>query len=67
MTPSYQTAFDSRTDLKKYNEDALALFALEIRFQIEDIDTVATSSLTGKATKGDDKKCDLIYVDKDSG
>jgi hypothetical protein len=38
-----------------------------VRFQIEDIDTVATSSLTDKATNGDDQKCDLIYVDKDTG
>ncbi|NQE36860.1 AIPR family protein [Microcoleus asticus] len=64
MTFSYQTAFDARTDLKKYNENALALFALQLRFQIEDIDTVAASSLTGG---GDDKKCDLIYVDKEAG
>jgi hypothetical protein len=64
MTFSYQTAFDARTDLKKYKENALALFALQLRFQIEDIDTVATTSLTGG---GDDKKCDLIYVDKEAG
>lgn len=64
MTLSYQTAFDSRTDLKKYNENALALFALQLRFSIEDIDTVAASSLTGG---GDDKKCDIIYVDKNLG
>jgi|SRR6476661_493377 len=64
MTFSYQTAFDARTDLKKYNENALALFALQLRFQIEDIDTVAASSLTGG--RGD-KKCDLIYVDKEAG
>ncbi|MEG4233412.1 AIPR family protein [Microcoleus sp. Pol11C3] len=64
MTFSYQTAFDARTDLQKYNENALALFALQLRFQIEDIDTVAATSLTGG---GDDKKCDLIYVDKEAG
>ncbi|MEG4419908.1 AIPR family protein [Microcoleus sp. LAD1_D5] len=64
MTFSYQTAFDARTDLKKYKENALALFALQLRFQIEDIDTVAATSLTGG---GDDKKCDLIYVDKEAG
>lgn len=64
MTFSYQTAFDARTDLKKYNENALALFALQLRFQIEDIDTVAATSLTGGR---DDKKCDLIHVDKEAG
>ncbi|MGB3266219.1 MAG: AIPR family protein [Microcoleus sp.] len=64
MTFSYQTAFDARTDLKEYKENALALFALQLRFQIEDIDTLAASSLTGG---GDDKKCDLIHVDKEAG
>lgn len=64
MTLSYQTAFDSRTDLKKYKENSLPLFALQLRFSIEDIDTVAASSLTGGR---DDKKCDLIYVDKNVG
>jgi len=67
MALTYKTAFNARIDLQKYAEDALALFALQLRFQIEDIDTVATGSLTGKATQGDDKKCDLIYVDKDAG
>ncbi|MBD2055000.1 AIPR family protein [Oculatella sp. FACHB-28] len=67
MSFSFQAAFEARSDLKKYQEDALALFALQLRFQIEDIDIVATSSLTGKLTGGDDKKCDLIYVDKDRG
>jgi len=64
MTFSYQTAFDARTDLKKHEENALALFALQLRFQIEDIDTVAATSLTGGR---DDKKCDLIHVDKEAG
>ena len=64
MTFSYQTAFDARTDLKKHEENALALFALQLRFQIEDIDTVAVNSLTAG---GGDKKCDLIYVDKEAG
>lgn len=67
MSLSYQSAFDARTDLKKYGKSSLALFALQLRFQLEDIDTVATTSLTDEATKGDDKKCDLIYVDKDTG
>lgn len=67
MTFTYETAFKARSDLHKYAEDALALFALELKFQIEDIHTVATASLTGNATKGDDKKCDIIYLDKDAG
>lgn len=62
MTLTYQTALTARTDLNKYGDNALLLFALQLRFEIEDIDTVATNSLTDGP---DDKKCDLVYVDKE--
>ncbi|MGU3406787.1 AIPR family protein [Methylobacterium brachiatum] len=53
-------AFNSfRTDLQ-LTDDAIALFALQLKFSIEDIQTVASESLTGG---GDDKKCDLLYLD----
>jgi len=57
-------AFNSRTDLTKYGVDALLLFALQLRFGIEDIDLVASTSLT---EGGDDKKADLVYIDSDIG
>lgn len=66
MTLSYQTALNSRTDLAQYNHNAHLLFALQLRFQIEDIHSVATNALIDDG-KSDDKKCDLIYVDRDSG
>jgi hypothetical protein len=53
-------AFNSRTDLKKYGVDALLLFALQLKFGIEDIDIVASTSLTEGCS---DKKADLIYID----
>ncbi len=53
-------AFNSfRSDLS-LTDDAIALFALQLRFAIEDIQNVASESLTGG---GDDKKCDLLYLD----
>ena len=53
-------AFSSfRTDLQ-LTDDAIALFALQLKFSIEDIQNVASESLTGG---GDDKKCDLLYLD----
>ena len=64
MANVYESAFDQRTDLTQYDEDALLLFALEMRFQLEDIHTVAAMALTGGS---DDKKCDLVYVDEDQG
>lgn len=50
-------AFESRTDLSKFGPDALLLFSLQLRFSIEDISLVASTSLT---EGGDDKKADLV-------
>lgn len=66
MSLSYQNALNSRTDLAQYKHNAQLLFALQLRFQIEDIHGVATDALIDDG-KVDDKKCDLIYVDRDAG
>ena len=63
MEPKYQVTLESRSDLAKYGDNALLLFTLQLRFEIEDIDAVATNSLTDSSN---DKKCDLVYVDKES-
>jgi len=63
MEATHQVALKSRTDLAKYGDNALLLFTLQLRFEIEDIDAVATNSLTDSPN---DKKCDLVYVDKES-
>ncbi|NJP35720.1 AIPR family protein [Micromonospora thermarum] len=48
-----------------YGEDkALMLFALELNFGIEDIVSVAAVALTDHSN---DKKCDLVYVDRAGG
>lgn len=57
--------FNRRESLKeKFSSNALMLYALELRFGIDDIFDVAVDSLTDES---DDKKCDLIYIDKDLG
>jgi len=61
--PSFWQAFSSRDDLSKFGADALLLFALQMRFGIEDILTVAENSLTEGS---DDKKVDLVYIDSES-
>lgn len=55
-------AFRSRSDLARYGDNALLLYALELRHNIDDIHAVAAESLTDGA---DDKKCDLVYIDRD--
>ncbi|WP_433725169.1 AIPR family protein [Actinoplanes sp. CA-051413] len=58
-------ALRARADLMAYGEDkALMLFALELNFSIGDIDSVAAVALTDHSN---DKKCDLVYVDRDAG
>ncbi|MFV8328464.1 AIPR family protein [Flavobacterium sp. ZS1P14] len=54
--------FIERDDLTKYTDNALLLYSLQIRFGIEDIDEVASTSLTDG---GGDKKADLVYIDTD--
>jgi hypothetical protein len=61
VTPADQ-AFRGRPDLSPYGDNARILFALQLRFEIEDIDSVATTALVDGP---DDKKCDLVYLDRD--
>lgn len=56
---NYISDFSSRSDLiEKYTNNSLLLYALQLRFNIDDIVSVASDSLTDG---GGDKKCDLIY------
>jgi len=43
-------------------DDAIGVFALNLKFALDDTQTVAAEAITGG---GDDKKCDVLYVDKD--
>lgn len=62
-SPSLE-AFQNREALSdQYGDNALLLFALEMRFAIDDIDTAAASSLTDGPL---DRKCDAIFIDRDS-
>lgn len=59
---NWKEAFASRTDLNGYGDNALGLFALALRFGIEDLETTATDSITDGS---DDKKCDIVHVNTD--
>jgi hypothetical protein len=54
-------AYAARDDLAEYGSNGLMLFALQLRHGVEDIETVAATSLTDGTN---DKKCDLVYVDR---
>ncbi len=50
-----------KSDLK-LTDDAIGLLAIQLKFRVQDIQAVAAESLTGG---GDDKKCDVLFVDKE--
>jgi len=57
-------SLQARKDLEPFGSNAILLYALEMRFGIEDIVAEATSCLTDDPN---DKKCDALYIDKDTG
>jgi hypothetical protein len=59
---TWQKAFEARDDLQQYGDNAIGLFALALRFGLDDIDSVATDSITDGT---DDKKCDLVFIDRE--
>lgn len=65
MVLEFWADYQSRTELiKKYKNNALLLYVLELYTNVDDIDSVATNSLTDNS---DDKKCDLLHIEKDTG
>ena len=61
---TWEAALESRMDLVAFGPNKHLLFALELSQNIDDIELVANDSLTDGP---DDKKCDLIYVNQESG
>ena len=59
---SWRTALKERDDLSKFGSNAIGLFALALRFGIEDLDSAGAASIVDG---GGDKKNDLIYIDEE--
>jgi hypothetical protein len=60
----FLAALNSRTSLvDQFGHNALLLYALEMRFGIDDIMTVGATAITDGPG---DRKCDLIYIDHDT-
>ncbi len=57
-------SLESRHALKeRFGDNALLLYALEMRFRLDDVMTEGSSCLTDGPG---DKKCDLLYIDHDT-
>ena len=61
--PIFWKNFEARTDLQSFGNNALLLYAFDLRFDIEDINFFASENIV---ENNDDKKCDLIYIDYES-
>jgi len=62
MTTTWRSAFDTVKKNYELTDDALGVFAINLRFNLDDFQSIAGESITGG---GDDKKCDVIYIDKE--
>lgn len=57
---NWEQALAVRDDLEIYGDNALGLFALALRYQIDDLHSVAAEAITDGS---DDKKCDILHID----
>lgn len=58
----WEDAFEIMKTNYSLTDDAIGVFAINLRFNLDDIQTIASEAITGG---GDDKKCDVLYVDKE--
>src|SRR4029077_20939320 len=58
----WQNAFNVMKANYSLTDDSIGVFAINLRFNLDDIQTIVSEAITGG---GDDKKCDVVYVDKE--
>lgn len=61
---SWETALTAFLSAFALGPDGIGLFALQLQFDVDDVATVAAEALTGG---GDDKKCDMLWLEPDRG
>ena len=57
---NWEQALEARNDLEIYGDTALGLFALALKYQIDDLHSIAAEAITDGS---DDKKCDILHID----
>lgn len=61
---TWRTALKRRDDLNKFGNNAIGLFSLALRFDIEDLESTGAQSIVDGSG---DKKNDLIFIDEELG
>jgi hypothetical protein len=66
LTPNqrWQNAYMAAKTNFGLNDDAIGVFAIQLRFNLDDIKTIAAEAITGG---GNDRKCDVLHIDKEMG
>ena len=66
LTPgqSWQAAYKTTKANFGLNDDSIGIFAIQLRFNLDDIKTIAAEAITGG---GNDRKCDVLHIDKEMG
>lgn len=59
---SWEKSFIKLSEDNGLSRDAIGVFALNLKFGLDDFQAIASEAITGG---GDDKKCDILYVDKE--
>lgn len=61
---TWEAALNGRDELEQFGDNKLLLFALDLHQEIDDIELIANDVLTDGPN---DKKCDLVYVNRETG
>lgn len=64
VTPgqSWQAAYKTTKANFGLDDDSIGIFAIQLRFNLDDIKTIAAEAITGG---GNDRKCDVLHIDKE--
>lgn len=57
-------AYESLSEIKKYGDNALGLFALGLKFGLDDLASIGVDAVTDGS---DDKKLDIVYINSEDG
>ncbi len=60
----WQVAYEMTKANFALDDDAIGVFAIQLRFNLDDIKTIAAEAITGG---GNDRKCDVLHIDKEMG
>lgn len=62
--PDWVVAYEASRDQFGLTDDAIGAFAVQLRFNLDDLKELAAESIVGG---GEDKKCDVFYLDRELG